>query len=280
MRLVLIRSFSPSTNTLRSTIKSLQKNRKRKARHFYGFYRTLWYYTSLCFTGQSHLKFNQKGIEETVWIEGNSEEFFLQTNPVVLYNSCFFQKHMIDFIKQSIFCRNYIWRRFAMKKRIVCILLSFCVMLSLCAPALAVRGGGTAGFQDVSSDAYYAGAVQWPKENDITTGTSQTTFSPANFVTRGEAVTFLWRASGRPAPSSQETPFTDLAEDWYRDAVCWAAEKKITTGVTETSFDPNAKVTRVRWVTPLLPGRRKITCSQAHPQSLPQRATTTVRVLT
>lgn len=136
-----------------------------------------------------------------------------------------------------------------MKKRIVCILLSFCVMLSLCAPALAVRGGGTAGFQDVSSDAYYAGAVQWAKENDITTGTSQTTFSPANFVTRGEAVTFLWRASGRPAPSSQETPFTDLAEDWYRDAVCWAAEKKITTGVTETRFDPNGKVTRGQMVT-------------------------------
>lgn len=136
-----------------------------------------------------------------------------------------------------------------MKKRIVCMLLSICVMLSLCAPALAVGGGGTAGFQDVSADAYYADAVKWAKENGITTGTSETTFSPADPVTRGEVVTFLWRASGHPAPSAAQNQFTDLTALWYHDAVSWAAEKKITTGVTETLFDPNAKVTRVQMVT-------------------------------
>ena len=59
-----------------------------------------------------------------------------------------------------------------------------------------------AGFTDVPEDSYYASAVAWALENGVTTGTSATTFSPSSTCTRGQVVTFLWRASGCPEPET------------------------------------------------------------------------------
>lgn len=53
---------------------------------------------------------------------------------------------------------------------------------------------GTMPFTDVEADAYYAKAVQWAVQQKITTGTSETTFSPMSDCTRGQIVTFLYRA--------------------------------------------------------------------------------------
>mgnify|MGYP002118226602 CR=1 FL=1 len=70
-------------------------------------------------------------------------------------------------------------------------------------------------FEDVSANSYYYDAVQWAVKNGTTGGTSATTFSPDAPCTRAQAVTFLWRAAGSPAPSSTEMPFADVPADAY-----------------------------------------------------------------
>jgi uncharacterized repeat protein (TIGR02543 family) len=105
-------------------------------------------------------------------------------------------------------------------------------------------------FTDVSPDAYYYKAVLWAVEKGITKGTGGTTFSPDRTVTRGEFVTFLWRAAGSPAPSGTGS-FTDVTDKdaFYYSAVLWAAENGITTGATPTAFAPGQNCTRGQVVT-------------------------------
>ena len=104
-------------------------------------------------------------------------------------------------------------------------------------------------FTDVTPDAYYRDAVLWAVENDITAGTSATTFSPDAVCTRGQIVTFQWRAAGRPAAGTAN-PFTDVAADaFYADAVLWAVEHDITAGTSATTFSPDAVCTRAQIVT-------------------------------
>ncbi len=105
-------------------------------------------------------------------------------------------------------------------------------------------------FTDVPEDSYYFGAVNWAAEKGITNGTSDTTFSPNDTVTRGQAVTFLWRAAGKPAPSGSKNPFKDVKKDaYYYSAVLWAVEKGITNGTSNTTFSPDAPVSRGQLVT-------------------------------
>ena len=100
-------------------------------------------------------------------------------------------------------------------------------------------------FLDVPSSAYYTDAVLWAVKNGITGGTSATTFSPDMPCTRAQAVTFLWRAAGSPAPKNTEMPFADIAADaYYRDAVLWAVENGITGGTSATTFSPDVPCSR------------------------------------
>ena len=99
-------------------------------------------------------------------------------------------------------------------------------------------------FTDVSADAYYYDAVLWAVENGITSGTTETTFEPDASCTRAQILTFLWRAAGSPKATGSN-PFTDVSADaYYYDAVLWAVENGITSGTSETTFEPNATVTR------------------------------------
>lgn len=101
-----------------------------------------------------------------------------------------------------------------------------------------------AGFSDVHESDYFAEAVAWAKDSGITGGTTATTFSPASTVTRAQAVTFLWRAAGSPQPSTTVSPFSDVTDPsaYYYNAVLWAAEQGITTGVTATTFGTGSAV--------------------------------------
>ena len=106
-----------------------------------------------------------------------------------------------------------------------------------------------AGFRDVPSDAYYADAVAWAAEEEITGGITATTFGPNNGCTRSQVVTFLWRAAGSPVVN-MVNPFTDVSEDAYNyQAILWAYASGITGGMTETTFAPNATCTRAQIVT-------------------------------
>ena len=105
-------------------------------------------------------------------------------------------------------------------------------------------------FTDVASTDYFAEPVYWAAATNITTGTTETTFSPADTTTRAQIVTFLWRLAGSPEPSSTEVSYTDIdSSAYYYKAVLWAAENGITTGTTETTFSPNQKCTRSQIVT-------------------------------
>ena len=118
-----------------------------------------------------------------------------------------------------------------------------------------VNAKRTASFADVSSDSYCAGAVKWAVENGVTNGTTATTFSPNAACTRGQIVTFLWRAAGSPAPKTTVNPFTDVAADaYYAKAVLWAVENGITNGTTAATFSPDAPCTRAQAVTFLFRG--------------------------
>jgi hypothetical protein len=98
-------------------------------------------------------------------------------------------------------------------------------------------------FTDVKDSDYYYDAVLWAfyHEPQVTKGISDTEFSPSMTCTRGQVVTFLWRAAGEPAPKSRKNPFKDVAEDiWYRDAVLWAVEQGITNGTGAETFSPDS----------------------------------------
>jgi len=104
-------------------------------------------------------------------------------------------------------------------------------------------------FVDVPAGSYYEDAVDWAVENGITQGTDDTHFSPDGICTRAQAVTFLWRAAGSPAPKSMSS-FTDVPADaFYAKAVAWAVENGITSGTGEGKFSPNAICTRAQSVT-------------------------------
>ena len=105
-------------------------------------------------------------------------------------------------------------------------------------------------FVDVPAGSYYEDAVVWAVEKGITSGTSAVTFDPNGNCTRAQAVTFLWRAAGSPAPKTKVMPFTDVpAGSYYYDAVLWAMEQGITKGTSDTAFSPNATCTRAQIVT-------------------------------
>ena len=103
-------------------------------------------------------------------------------------------------------------------------------------------------FTDVPADAYYADAVAWAVENGITDGTSAATFGPDEICTRAHAVTFLWRAFGKP--EGNRAGFTDIPSGaYYEQAVAWAAEQGVTTGVSDGRFAPGDTCTRAQIVT-------------------------------
>ena len=105
-------------------------------------------------------------------------------------------------------------------------------------------------FVDVPEGSYYEEAVNWAVEQGITTGTDATHFSPDGICTRAQAVTFLWRAAGSPAPKSTTMPFTDVpAGSYYYDAVLWAVENGITKGTSNITFSPNMNCSRAQIVT-------------------------------
>ena len=104
-------------------------------------------------------------------------------------------------------------------------------------------------FADVPEDAYYYDAVSWAAEQGITGGTGAGNFSPDTVVTRGQTVTFLYRAAGSPVVSGNRV-FADVSEDaYYAGAVAWAVDEGITNGVGDNVFRPETNCTRAQIVT-------------------------------
>ena len=105
-------------------------------------------------------------------------------------------------------------------------------------------------FTDVPAGSFYEAPVLWALENNITSGTSATTFSPGDACMRAYVVTFLWRAAGCPEPKSSANPFVDVAPgSFYEKPVLWAVENNITNGADATHFNPAGVCNRAQIVT-------------------------------
>lgn len=102
-------------------------------------------------------------------------------------------------------------------------------------------------FDDVSESDYYYEAVQWAVQNNITHGTSSTTFSPNLACTRAQLVAFLWNAAGSPKTTVTDLPFDDVAANaWYAEAVQWGVNEGLIAGTSATTFSPNDTITRAQ----------------------------------
>ena len=112
-----------------------------------------------------------------------------------------------------------------------------------------VKSAVSTGFADVPANAFFADAVKWAVDKGVTNGLTETMFGPYEPCTRGQIITFLWRAAGSPEPKTAVS-FADVpAGSYYAKAVAWAIENGITNGMTETTFAPDATCTRGQSVT-------------------------------
>lgn len=99
-------------------------------------------------------------------------------------------------------------------------------------------------FTDVNPSSYSYKAIYWALSEGVTTGTSDTMFSPNKPCTRAEMVTFLWNLNGK-YPSTAVTGFTDVpANAYYSTAVAWAKAAGVTDGTSANTFSPNQICTR------------------------------------
>ncbi|MBQ6159878.1 MAG: leucine-rich repeat protein [Oscillospiraceae bacterium] len=105
-------------------------------------------------------------------------------------------------------------------------------------------------FEDVKQGKYYTIPVAWAYGRGITSGKDDTHFAPNETCTRGQVVTFLWNAMGKPAPTITDCPFVDVKPGkYYYDAMLWALETGVTSGKDDTHFAPNETCTRGQVVT-------------------------------
>ena len=108
----------------------------------------------------------------------------------------------------------------------------------------------TGTFTDVDENDYFFDAVEWAAENGITGGVSAERFGAALDCSRAQTMTFLWRAMGEPEPGSYDPALTDVKNgSYYYDAVLWAMQEGVTTGMGKNLFSPDATVTRGQFVT-------------------------------
>lgn len=135
-------------------------------------------------------------------------------------------------------CKNEKERMKHMKKRALFLFLALALSLGLASSAW-----GAGKFTDVKPGDYYAEAVDWAVERGITAGTSDTTFSPGQTCTRGQILTFLWRAVGAPDTYSPIREVSDISPNaYYYRAVLWAEQFNLFDG---NEFRPNDPCTRL-----------------------------------
>ena len=149
-----------------------------------------------------------------------------------------------------------------MKKRFLSFSMAACMVFLLtmtaCAAEVPAAGGGAdldrakltsesqpaSAFTDVSADAWYAEAVEYCRQNDLMNGTSDTTFAPEETLTRAMLVTILWRQAERPVVNYLMR-FSDVPEDqWYSEAVRWAASEQLVNGYGDDRFGTDDPITQ------------------------------------
>ena len=107
-------------------------------------------------------------------------------------------------------------------------------------------------YSDVPVGEWYHDAVDYVTEQGIMNGMGGGLFEPGSTTNRAQIAVILYRLEGSPSVEGLDNPFTDVpAGDWYTDAVIWAASEGVVKGMSETTFEPAAPVTRAQLVTML-----------------------------
>lgn len=114
----------------------------------------------------------------------------------------------------------------------------------------AIPGIETLFYNDMTAGQYYCDPISWAVQNAIVEGVEPHTFGVNKPISRGEFVTYLWKAAGCPEPKSMANPFTDVpAGSAFEKAVLWAKEQGVTDGTSATTFSPDNICTRAHVVT-------------------------------
>lgn len=112
-------------------------------------------------------------------------------------------------------------------------------------------GNNESGFVDVNSDAWYNEALNYVIENGLMIGTSDATFEPDSTLNRAMLAQILYNMEGQPEVTGEST-FTDVtADEWYHDAIVWAAGNGIVQGVSDTTYAPLDDIAREQFATML-----------------------------
>jgi len=133
-------------------------------------------------------------------------------------------------------------------KKFLAVLLTICIVFGCFSSLTLTEADAQLVFRDVKASAYYYSAVEWAVQNGVTSGVSATSFAPNNKCTRGQVVSFLYRASGG-TPVNTANPFVDVkSSKFYYQPVLWAVSKGITSGTSKTTFSPQSYCTRAEVV--------------------------------
>ena len=109
---------------------------------------------------------------------------------------------------------------------------------------ISATGCPSAGFTDVPGEDNWAHAgIDYCVANGLMSGIGNDLFGPKLTTTRAQIVQILYNLEGEPKVSGT-TPFTDLTQDWYQDAVLWAYQTGVVAGTSSTTFEPDRPVTR------------------------------------
>ena len=130
-------------------------------------------------------------------------------------------------------------------KKIMALVLAIVMIVGVLPSAFAANLGD---FTDVKNTDWFAEYVEYVVFYDYMNGTSATTFEPNSTCTRAMAATVLYRLEGSPVVYKAST-FTDLTQDWYKNAVAWAQAAGVVNGIDGTHFAPNGLLTREQLVT-------------------------------
>ena len=109
-----------------------------------------------------------------------------------------------------------------------------------------IPAGGcpSAGFTDVPGEDNWAHAgIDYCVANGLMSGVGGNLFAPKKTTTRAQIVQILYNLEGEPRVYGS-TPFTDLTNDWYKDAILWAYQTGVVAGTSATTFEPDRPVTR------------------------------------
>jgi hypothetical protein len=134
--------------------------------------------------------------------------------------------------------------------KIITLILMLTILLSIATPIASAWNPPAADMPFTDSINHWArNPIAWAVANNITSGTSATTFSPEDNVTRAQFVTFLFSMSGRPTVDTSEPRFSDVEGHWAINGITWAADAGVTSGVGNNRFAPDDRITREQIVT-------------------------------